>query len=267
MDGYEDRFGGVARLVGEHELAALRGAHVCVIGIGGVGSWTVEALARTGIGALTLVDLDDVCVSNINRQIHAFTQSVGRSKIEVMKERILQIQPECRVTLMPDFFTARSAEAILNADYDYVVDAIDSARLKSLLIVACKERGLRLVTVGGVGGRLDPCRVRVDDLTRTRNDGLLRRVRKELRQNYGFSRGQELWDVPAVFSLDLPSDPVEQCGLDVGGSTGRLDCSSGYGAASFVTGSFGFAAASVVVRELVVAAGESAVTPRKTGAA
>ena len=254
MNDFDLRFGGIGRLYSSDALARLRGAHVCVVGIGGVGSWTVEALARSAVGALTLVDLDEVCVSNVNRQLHALDSAVGRPKVEVMAERIRQINPECRVQAIAEFFTGLNAEEILKTRFDYVVDAIDNVSNKCLLIAECRRREIPIVTVGGAGGRKDPARMRVADLALTTHDGLLQQVRKKLRDDYGFPREPKaIFNVPCVFSPEprvFPRADGTVCNQREAGSDLRLNCDQGYGTASFVTGAFGFAAAAQVVATL-----------------
>ena len=238
--------------MGEEGLRRLSAAHVCVVGIGGVGSWTVEALARSGVGRLTLVDMDDVCITNTNRQIHALSASVGRPKVEAMAERVSAFSPGCELEAIGEFFTASTAESILGRGFDFVVDAIDTVKHKCLLILLCRQIGIPLITVGGAGGKVDPTQICVADLTLSTHDGLLRRVRKKLRQDHGFSRQGE-WDLPCVFSTELPRFPTPDggvCDRPTAEMSLRLDCASGYGTASFVTGAFGFAAASRVVTEL-----------------
>ena len=143
VDNYEQRFGGIGRLYTPEGLAKLRQSHVCVIGIGGVGSWAVEALARTGIGKITMIDMDDICVTNINRQIHAMTGTVTQLKTEVMKERVEKINPECVVEIIDDFITPENISEYLNRGYDYVLDAIDSVRTKAALIDYCKRKKIK----------------------------------------------------------------------------------------------------------------------------
>ncbi|RME33413.1 MAG: tRNA threonylcarbamoyladenosine dehydratase, partial [Gammaproteobacteria bacterium] len=201
------RFGGISRLYGEQALACLRQAHVGVIGLGGVGSWAVEALARTGIGNLTLVDMDEICVSNVNRQLHALEGAIGRSKAEVLAERVRAINPSCRTRAINRFFRQESAEAILAAGYDCVIDAIDSVREKCLLIAACREHHIPLIVTGGAGGRRDPGRIEVADLARAHGDRLLRKVRGELRRTYGFPRSGRRFGIECVFSGEQPSWP------------------------------------------------------------
>ncbi|TNF26940.1 MAG: tRNA threonylcarbamoyladenosine dehydratase [Deltaproteobacteria bacterium] len=251
-DDYGTRFGGIARLYGVEGLERLRAARVMVIGIGGVGSWVAEALARSGVGALDLVDLDDVCLTNTNRQLHALTATVGRPKIEVMAERVATIAPECKVTPVHDFFTASNSVELIDPGLSWVVDAIDGFRHKVELITRCHEAGVPLVTMGGAGGRRDPTRVQVADLAESEGDRLLHRVRKELRQKRGYSR-KGRWNIPCVFSAEPPVFPTPEggvCETRDQADTLRLDCASGFGTASFLTGAFGLAAASVVVSGL-----------------
>jgi len=252
---HQQRFGGVERLYGAGVLERLSAASVCVVGLGGVGSWAVEALARSGVGAITLVDLDDVCVTNINRQLPALDDTIGRPKAEVLGARVRSINPACRVTARLEFFTEGTAVPLLEGErFDYVIDAIDALKNKALLIARCRAAGLRVVTCGGAGGRRDATGVRVDDLAFTHRDPLLRYVRKKLRARHGFPRDVEQpFGVPAVFTQEMPLYPQADGTVcetaQVGEDTG-INCASGLGAASFVTGAFGFAAAGVVVNAL-----------------
>jgi predicted ThiF/HesA family dinucleotide-utilizing enzyme len=164
------RFGGIARLYGAPALAAFEGAHVAVIGIGGVGSWVAEALARSAVGTLTLIDLDNVAESNTNRQIHALDGNYGKPKVEAMAERIAAINPSCDVRLVEDFVEPDNFTATLGGGFDYVIDAIDSVRTKTALIAWCVERKQPLITIGGAGGQLDPTRIRIDDLARSESE-------------------------------------------------------------------------------------------------
>jgi len=257
MSDHKQRFGGIARLYGTDGLARLRAAHVCVIGIGGVGSWVAEALARSAIGALTLIDLDDVCLTNINRQIHALDDTVGHMKIDAMAARIHKINPDCVVTRHHSFLTPATAAQLLGADFSYVVDAIDSRRNKALIIATCRTRGVPVITIGGAGGRRDPSKVTVCDLSQSRDDPLLALVRRELRSNYGFPR-ERRWKfkVDCVHSPEpilFPQSDGSVCPTREPDSSLRLDCESGYGTASFVTGAFGFAAAARVVERIAAA--------------
>lgn len=252
-DPHDLRFGGIGRLFGQTALEHLQRAHVAIIGIGGVGSWTVEALARSGVGQLTLIDLDDVCVSNVNRQLHALDAAVGRPKVEVMADRVRQINPRCQAHAIADFFTPTTADALITPALDLVVDAIDHPRNKALLIAHSRAQGIDLVTVGGAGGRRDPTQIKVDDLNRTSADGLLRAVRKKLRREHDFPRSNARWDIPCVFSsepLRFPTPDGNACDTRADDTSLRLDCATGFGTASFVTGTFGLVAASVAVERL-----------------
>lgn len=250
---YDQRFGGVARLCGAAGLERLRRAHVCVVGVGGVGSWTVEALARSGVGELTLVDLDDVCVTNVNRQLPALASTVGRPKVVVLAERVADINAGCVVHPIPEFFTAANAARLLEPGFDHVVDAIDSPSLKARLIASCRERDLPVITAGGAGGRRDPTRVRVADLAHTSHDPLLAAVRSLLRRDYGFPHAGQLFGVDCVFSqepIHYPAAGEEACEVERGGEASGSACERPFGTATFVTGTFGFAAAAQVMARL-----------------
>jgi len=255
MSDYDYRFSGIGRLYGVEALARLRRAHVCVVGVGGVGSWTVEALARSGIGKLTLIDMDDVCLSNTNRQLHALDGTVGELKIDVMAKRAKAIQPECEVNTIADFFTATTAQKLLAENFDALVDAIDQPVNKCLLIDGCKKRNIPVVTVGAAGGKWDPTAVQVADLTKVSYDALLKRVRKSLRREFGYARDpKRKWGISAVFSTEkavYPSPDGGVCEKPDSDTSLKLDCSSGFGSATHVTGTFGFAAASVVIRQII----------------
>jgi len=253
MDNYRARFGGMRRLVSAEGLERLRKASVCVIGIGGVGSWAVEALARSGLGRLTLIDLDDVCISNVNRQLHAVEGEFGKPKVEVMANRVGAINPECYVKAVQSLLTRANASELLSESFDYVLDAIDSPSKKCLLITICKARGIPVVTTGAAAGRTDPTQVRVSDLAFTSHDRLLQEVRKKLRARDGFPRGDEPFNVPCVHSPEPPIFARKDgtvCGQAEPAMDRRIDCQTGFGTASFVTGAFGFAAAGYIVRSI-----------------
>jgi tRNA A37 threonylcarbamoyladenosine dehydratase len=263
-EDYLNRFGGIGRLFGTAALQRLASAHVCVVGLGGVGSWTVEGLARSGVGALTLIDLDDVCITNTNRQLPAIEGQIGRPKATVLAERVAVINPACRVTSVHEFFTASTSDRLLAARYDFVVDAIDRAGNKSLLIARAKQRGLPVLTVGGAGGRVDPTRIRTGDLGEASADTLLRLVRKTLRREHGFAPGEQKgrmdFGVRCVWSEEPQVFPWADgtCSTEKEpGSSVRLDCASGFGTAVFVTGAFGLAAAGEVVRAIAQSAAAS----------
>jgi tRNA A37 threonylcarbamoyladenosine dehydratase len=253
-EDYLQRFGGLGRLYGAAALPRLHAAQVCVVGVGGVGSWVVEALARSGVGALTLIDLDDVCLTNVNRQLPALDGNIGRPKVAALAERVRAISPECRVTARSEYFTAKTAEVLLAARFDWVVDAIDGMSHKALLIAECGRRGQPVLTVGGAGGRRDATRIRTGDLGESQGDELLRQVRKKLRRDHGFAHGEgNVYGVPCVFSNEKPRYPWADgtCATEPEPGTNlKLDCASGFGTGVFVTGAFGFVAAGEIVRRI-----------------
>lgn len=271
-DDQIQRFGGVERLYGRGAIKRLGRSHVCVVGLGGVGSWVVEALARSGLGALTLVDLDDVCVTNINRQLPALEDTIGRPKARVLAERVAQISPHCVVQVEEAFFTASTSHELLAANrYDYVVDAIDSLSNKCLLIARTRDLGMPIVTCGGAGGRRDPSQVRVDDLAFATRDQLLKYVRKRLRGQYGFPRDpKQPFQVRSVFSTERPVFPWSDgsvCEEPEDGAETAINCASGLGTAGYLTGAYGFAAASIVVGALASGSGldrEAGTGPKST---
>lgn len=237
---FERRFGGVRRLYGEAAFQKFQNAHVCVVGVGGVGSWVAESLARSAIAHITLIDLDHIAESNTNRQIHALGDEYGKAKVIAMAERIHAINPACKVTEIEDFVTAENLEDLLGRGYDFVVDAIDNAKIKAAMINWCKRRKLKLITSGGAGGRIDPTRIQLDDLARSVQDPLLSRVRVLLRREYGFPKdAKKKFGVECVFSsepLKMPENG-EACDTDDQPITG-INC-AGFGAAVSVTASFG----------------------------
>ena len=252
-DQYEARFGGVGRLFTPAGLEAIRSAHVCVVGLGGVGSWAVEALARSGVGRLTLVDLDDVCISNVNRQVHAIEGELGKPKVDSMRRRVQSINPECQVNECHAFFLKSNAHEILQTKFDFVLDAIDSPARKCLLIALCREQQIPVITTGASAGRRDPTAVTVVDLAYTSHDRLLQEVRKKLRTRHGFPRREEPFGVEAVLSrepLIYPQTRPGACEADQQESDLRLDCDTGFGTATFVTGTFGFVAAARIIHRL-----------------
>jgi tRNA threonylcarbamoyladenosine dehydratase len=256
---FQRRFGGIARLYGAQALERFTSARVCVIGVGGVGSWIVEALARSAIGHITMIDLDNVAESNINRQIHALTDTLGKPKVSALAERIAQINPFCNVTEIEDFITTDNLEEMIGAGkFDYVIDAIDNARAKAALIAYCRAHEIRLITIGSAGGQTDPTRIEVRDLTRTEQEPLLKRVRKLLRNNYGFPRSAKTkFGIEAVFSTEPVRMPesAEACAVGEQGITG-LNC-AGFGSAMVVTASFGLTAAAQALRHLATDAAVS----------
>jgi tRNA A37 threonylcarbamoyladenosine dehydratase len=244
------RFGGIDRLYGTGAVQRLAKARVCVVGLGGVGSWVVEALARSAVGHLELVDADDICLSNTSRQLHALAGNFGAGKAEVLAARCRDINPAITVTAVPMFVTPANLAERLDQGFDLVVDACDSFRSKVEMIAWCRRRKLPIVVSGSAGGRLDPTMVRVRDLSRTEHDALLALVRKKLRADFGFPRNAtRYFGVPAVYSLEnvrYPQADGSVCGTRpaVGADAAlKLDCGAGLGAATHVTGTFGFAIA------------------------
>ncbi|STO64623.1 molybdopterin/thiamine biosynthesis dinucleotide-utilizing protein [Haemophilus parahaemolyticus] len=249
VDNYEQRFGGIGRLYTPEGLAKLRQSHVCVIGIGGVGSWAVEALARTGIGKITMIDMDDICVTNINRQIHAMTGTVAQLKTEAMKERVERINPECVVEIIDDFISPENIPEYLNRGYDYVLDAIDSVRTKAALIAYCKRNKIKLITTGGAGGQTDSSQIQIADLSKTIQDPLASRVRSLLRKEYNFSQNpKRKFGIDCVFSTQPLIFPKMGEGCEV---SATMNCANGFGAVTMVTATFGFFAVSRLVDKLL----------------
>ncbi len=245
----KDRFGGIDRLYGSGALARLSRCHVTVVGIGGVGSWAVEAFARSGVGKLTLIDADDLCVSNTNRQLPALEGQYGRAKIEAMAERCRAINPGIALELVPQFLTPSNMGELLEAPGELVLDACDSFRTKVEAIAYCRRRKQPVVTVGSAGGRSDVTQIRVRDLSRTEHDAMLSLIRKKLRGEFNFPKNHDRYfGVPAVYSLEnvrYPQADGSVCGLrpQLGKDDAlRLDCGAGLGAATHVTGAFAFAA-------------------------
>jgi tRNA A37 threonylcarbamoyladenosine dehydratase len=251
------RFGGIGRLYGERALERFKTAHVCVIGVGGVGSWIVEALARSAVGHLTLIDLDNVAESNINRQIQALTGTIGQPKIEALRDRIAQINPFCQITLVEDFIEPDNIARMIGGQrFDYVVDAIDSVKAKAALIAYCRDHGLPLLTSGGAGGQLDPTKIEVRDLARTEQEPLLKKVRKLLRAQYGFARGEkQKYHIDAVFSMEPLRYPELEDACEIGSSVTGLNC-AGFGSSMVVTASFGMIAAAHILRKMAEAAAQ-----------
>lgn len=255
------RFDRMGRLVGDACMEKLFRTHVMVIGLGGVGSWAAESLARSGIGKLTVVDFDEICITNANRQLHALQGLVGKKKAQVMAERLRKINPQAEVKEHVLFYNEENSERILSEKPDYIIDAIDNLTAKCHLITTCRERGIPVITSGGAAARLDPLSVKLTDLADTHTDPLAHQVRKILRSRHGFpSKGK--FGVPCVFSDEIPMMP-EELNYD-NGEGFKCVCPQGqndlhscdkrrmiYGTASFVTGNFGLAMASWVVRQVV----------------
>jgi tRNA A37 threonylcarbamoyladenosine dehydratase len=253
-NNYLNRFEGLARVFGMPSLEHLQQAHFCIVGVGGVGSWAAEAAARSGIGKISLIDHDDIDLSNTNRQIHALSDTLGQSKVDVLKQRILQINPECDCTAIDDLVTRGNIEKFNFAQYDSVIDAIDHVQHKVSLVHHCRRNKIALVSTGGAGGLTDPTRIEVNDLIRSFNDPLLAKMRANLRQQLGYSRNPKRRHmIDCVFSTEQPSYPTDNGGISLSKplrpERTSLDCSTGLGSFVGVTASFGFTAISHAINK------------------
>lgn len=247
---FNRRFGGVSRLYGDTGLAKLQAAHVVIIGIGGVGSWAAEALARNAVGNITLIDLDNIAESNVNRQLHAVDGAFGKAKVSAMHERILSINPLCVVHEIEDFITAENITSLLDFKCDVIVDCIDDAQAKIALADFCKRQQIPLIMAGSAGGRLDPTRIQVADLAHVTGDRLLSKVRNQLRRDYGFPKASNTkksakFGIECVYSDEQAIKPESACEVDTTAITG-LNC-AGYGSSVCVTAPFGFTASQIVL--------------------
>lgn len=254
------RFDRMGRLVGDDMMKKLFNTHVMVIGLGGVGSWAAESLARSGVGQITVIDFDEICITNANRQLHALQGLVGQKKANVMGERLKKINPQAKINILPVFYNKDTSAEILGLNPDYVVDAIDNLTAKTHLLNECVQKNVKVITSGGASAKMDPTRIKITDLAKTVVDPLAHQVRKILRQEYNFPR-KGLFNVPCVFSDEIPMETVE-LKYDLGEGF-KCVCPQGqndlhsclhrnviYGNASFITGAFGLAAASWVVRQI-----------------
>lgn len=266
------RFTGIERLYGAGAVARAAAAHVVVVGIGGVGSWAAEALARSGIGQITLIDLDHIAESNINRQIHALEATLGAAKVQAMAARIGDINPACRVTMVEEFIDEENVAQLI-PPCDAVIDAIDHVRAKAALIAHCQQAGITILTTGGAGGRLDPTQIQIADLSRTTQDALASNVRARLRKHYGYPRDpKKKFGVDCVFSPEQIRRPASAVRVSRDGfkdtathnfsDAGPADAETfdasmglacaGYGSSVAITASFGFAAAARVLAGILL---------------
>lgn len=258
------RFDRIGRLVGDDGMARLFNSRVAVIGLGGVGSFAAEALVRSGIGWVDLVDFDLVCITNTNRQLQAMKGTIGKAKAEILADRLSMVNTKATVQPIQYFYNERTSEKLLAPEgkpLDFVVDAIDNVTAKCHLLASCRERGIPVVCSTGASGRWDPTAISVTDLGKTTVDPLARDVRKILRTQYGFPGAKKKFGIPAVVSSEDPSHPLDltydngegfRC-VCPGGSNGMHSCEKRsliYGTAGFVTGTFGMVCASVVVKSL-----------------
>jgi tRNA A37 threonylcarbamoyladenosine dehydratase len=246
MNIYEQRFKGISDLIGGDSLEKLKHAHFLVAGLGGVGSWTVEALARTGVGKLTLVDLDDICTSNTNRQLHALDGNYGQMKAEVLAKRIKKINPEIEVTCILSFLTEKNIEEIITSDIDFVVDAIDSVKDKCTMIRHCYKMKIGIVSAGGSAGQHDPFKITHGELSKTKYDYLLKGVRKKLKKEYNYPLGRSGARVQCVYSTEHPAKP------SVCGTSSANACDGGLGTTTYMTGIYGFLLSHLSIKEFLL---------------
>lgn len=248
-DNYLQRFSGLARIYGTDALIELEQASFCIVGVGGVGSWAAEAAARSGIGSITLIDHDDIELSNTNRQIHTLDSSIGQSKVQALRQRILQINPECECQAIDDLVTRTNLENFEFPQFDYVIDAIDHVQQKMSLIHHLRRNKIKFVSTGGAGGRTDPSCIEVNDLNRTYNDPLLAKVRSKLRYHLNYSNNpKRRYGIDCVFSTQQPVYPQADGKVSYAkpGTEEQttLDCATGMGSFVGVTASFGMTAVS-----------------------
>lgn len=242
-DEYDRRFAGVAKIYGDDAFNHYEKSHVMVVGIGGVGSWAVEALARTAIGEITLVDMDVLAASNINRQLPALSSTLGQEKAEVMAERCRQINPQVKINIIDDFLSADNVADILASQPDVVLDCIDDVKAKLALMLYCRFNKIPLIVSGGAGGKLDPLKIRVADLSKTEQDPMLAKLRSQLRSKGICKKPKEKFGITCIYSIDNPFSSTEVC------AAAGLRC-GGYGSAVVVTSTFGMIAAAEVLKKL-----------------
>lgn len=242
-DEYDRRFAGVAKVYGEDAFTGYAQSHVMVIGIGGVGSWAVEALARSGVGELTLVDMDVVAASNINRQLPAMSSTLGMEKIAVMAERCRQINPRIKLNLVDDYISPDNVAEMLTPVPDVVLDCIDDVKAKFALMLYCRFNKIQLIVSGGAGGKLDPLKIRVADLSKTEQDPMLAKLRSQLRGKGICKKPKEKFGITCVYSTDNPFSSADVC------PSAGLRC-GGYGSAVVVTSSFAMIAVAEVFKKL-----------------
>ena len=242
-DEYDRRFAGVAKIYSEDTFSHYEKSHVMVIGIGGVGSWAVEALARTGVGELTLIDMDVVAASNINRQLPAMSSTLGMDKIEVMAERCRSINPRIKINLIDDYLTPENVKELLAEAPDLILDCIDDVKAKLALMLHCRFNKIPLIVSGGAGGKLDPLKIRVADLSKTEQDPILAKLRTQLRSKGICKKPKEKFGITCVYSIDNPFSSAEVC------ASAGLRC-GGYGSAVVVTSSFAMIAVAEGLKKL-----------------
>ncbi len=251
---YLQRFSGIARLYGSDALHHLHQAHFLIVGLGGVGSWVAEALARSGIGEISLMDLDDICITNTNRQLPATQSTIGQSKAATLAKRLSDINPEIKTHIIEDFLDTENIQEHITNDLDFVIDAIDAASVKAAMVAFCSALKIPLITIGSAGGKSDPRMITSNDLNRTISDPMLAKVRQLLYKRHNFSKDKgRKFRVEAVFSTEqaiFPKPDGKVCQQKSAMQEGvKLDCASGFGASSMLAGSMGFIAAERAIQK------------------
>ncbi len=252
---FKRSFGGLERLYGLAGASNIRKSHVVVVGLGGVGSWAAEALARSGVGSLTLIDLDHIAESNINRQVHAISTTIGQAKVQAMRDRIALIHPGCRVNGIEEFVDPANWPELLLEPADALIDACDQVAAKTALAAWARQGQVGFISVGAAGGKRLAHQVDIDDLARVTHDPLLAQLRYRLRKHHGAPKEGKMIGVPCVFSREAVRAPDPSCALD-GEPDGSLNC-HGYGSVVSVTATFGLCAAGWVIDFLADAAGSA----------
>jgi tRNA A37 threonylcarbamoyladenosine dehydratase len=241
-----DQFSGTIKLYGEKRFKIIQQAHVLIVGIGGVGSWAAESLARTGVGKITLVDMDDICISNINRQVHSTHSNIGQEKVEAMKDRLLTINKSIEVTTCFDFLTPSTMESILKPGFDFILDSMDSVDNKCHLINHCMKESIPFLTVGAAGNRFDATKIEIRDINRTVNDKMAKRIKRTLKRDYGFNRRHEN---PYQIACVTSTEEIQELGVVT--TEGRVhNCQTTMGSASYVTATMGFVSAGYIINKL-----------------
>ncbi|MFG1482312.1 tRNA threonylcarbamoyladenosine dehydratase [Halobacteriovorax sp. HFRX-2_2] len=250
MSNHEQRFNGIAALLGAEAFSVIKDSHFMIIGLGGVGTWCVESIARLGVNKITLVDLDDICVSNTNRQLHAHDGNYGKMKADALKERIATINPDCEVVCHYCFFNEKNMDKIFAEQPSIIIDTIDAPREKAILINECYKREVKIVSSGAIGGKVDPTMITVAELSKTKQDMLYRKVRQELKKKHLYPLGRSKAKVQCVYSPE-PSKKIKKCEIDNTSKALKLDCDGGLGTATYMTGTVGFLLSHVAVKELL----------------
>lgn len=247
-----DQFSGTIKLYGEERFNKIQASNILIVGIGGVGSWAAESLARTGVGKITLVDMDDICISNINRQVHSTHLNIGQEKVEAMKDRLLLINKEIQVTTCFDFLTPSTMESILEPGFDFVLDSMDSVDNKCHLINHCMKNNIPFLTVGAAGNRFDATKIEIRDINRTVNDKMAKRIKRTLKREYGFERRHDNpYKIPCVTSTEEIQELSANSNTNANTNARVHNCQTTMGSASYVTATMGFISAGHIINKLV----------------